>query len=336
MVYQRIASIIPKGFSDHIRGSLSYLNINIDERKFLGFLVAYGFALGIAFALLLMVFLELPFLVGFLGTFMLFVGGTYVYLGMAAESKGQQVDKVLPDALQLVASNIKSGLTTERALFTSARPEFGPLEVELKRASKEIVAGSSVDKALLAMGGRIKSSTFERTVWLVAKGIRSGGQISDLLIQLSDDLREQQSVQAENRAETSMYIMLIFIAAAFGAPILFGVSSFIVSILTTQLANLPTIDVPEGAALPSQLGPIMQISQKREIVITPEFVLTFSLVAMLVTAFFAAMTIGVINTGKAKQGWKFIPIVFIIGLLLFYAIRFALQGVFGTLLGTGA
>ncbi|MFH0955055.1 MAG: type II secretion system F family protein [Candidatus Micrarchaeota archaeon] len=334
MVYQRIAAFVPKGFADNIRGSLSYLNINIDERKFLGFLVAYGFAMGIAVALLLMVFLELPFLIGFFGAFIVFVGGVYVYLGMAAESKGRIVEKVLPDALQLIASNIKSGLTTERALFTSARPEFGPLEFELKRASKEIVAGSSVDKALLAMGGRIKSTTFERTVWLIAKGIRSGGQISDLLIQLSDDLREQQAVQGENQAETSMYIMLIFIAAAFGAPILFGVSSFIVSILTKQLANLPTIEVPSGAALPSQLNPLMQMAQKREIVITPEFVLVFSIAAMFVTAFFAAMTIGVINTGKAKQGWKFMPLIFIIGLFLFYAIRFGLQSVFGGLLGT--
>ncbi|MBU0636367.1 type II secretion system F family protein [Candidatus Micrarchaeota archaeon] len=333
-MYQRIAAIVPKGFGDKITKSLNYLGITIDEKKFLGFLLAFGFAISIGIAVNLWLLFDLHFLFGFFGTFVLFVGGIYMWLNMAAEAKGQKVEIMLPDALQLIASNIKSGLTTERALFVSARPEFGPLEKELKHASREILAGEGMERALINMSSRVKSVVFERTLWLIAKGIQSGGQIADLLTQLSDDLREQRAIQDEGKAEMSLYILLILVSAAFGAPVLFGVSSFITQILTTQLQDLPTIDpemIQQAGGRVSQITSFIP-SGEREILITPDFVVFFSIVAMFFTAVFAAMTIGVINSGKEKAGIKFFPIILVISLLLFYVIRLVLTEVFGTLL----
>ncbi len=332
-MYQRIAIFVPKWFADRITQSLAYLDIDVDVKRFLGFLLAFGFAISIGIGINGMLLFQIHFLLGFFGSFLFFVGGIYVWLTMAAEAKGKSIELMLPDALQLISSNIKSGLTTERALFVSARPELGPLEKELKHASKEIIAGESVEKAILHMATRVKSIVFERTMWLISKGIQSGGQIADLLVQLSDDLREQKAVQEEANAETSMYILLILVAAAFGAPILFGVSSFIVQILAKQIAELPSINPESLAQAPGQVQQVVgTISGERKSTITPDFVVTFSLWAMFFTSVFASTMIGVINSGKEKNGIRYVPFILVISLFLFYLVRTALTGVFGNLL----
>lgn len=332
-MYQRLAAIVPRRFAEKITQSLAYLDINVDEKRFIGFLLAFGFAISIGIAINLMLFFQIHFVLGFFGSFILFIGGTYLWLNMAAEAKGRAVELMLPDALQLIASNIKSGLTTERALFVSARQELGPLEKELKFASKEILAGESVEKAIIKMGTRVKSTVFERTMWLIAKGIQSGGQIADLLVQLSDDIREQKAVQDEGTAETSMYILLILVSAAFGAPVLFGVSSFIVQILSKQISEMPTISPEAIRQAPGNVQQVVgSISGERKSTITPEFIVTFSMIAIFFTSLFASLMIGIINTGKEKGGIRFIPIILIIAFFLFFAIRTALTSMFGNLL----
>src|SRR3989338_100143 len=337
MAYQRIARLIPSHIADEVRRNLRYVGINIDADKFLGFLLAYGLALSFGVAINLYLFFQLSFPVVFVVSFLMFFGGAYLWLSLRAEGKGRFVEGVLPDALQLIASNIKSGMTTERALFVSARPEFGPLETELKNASKEILAGQTLERALENMGANIRSTVFQRTMWLIARGIQSGGQIADLLIQLGDDIREQKAVQDESRAETSMYIVLIFISAALGAPILFGISSFIVQILANQLASLTgggIGDLASGSSASGNLQIIVKMVSGERKGLSPEFVVNFSIVALFVTSIFAALTLGAINTGKEKNGIKFIPFILIVGLVLFFVIRLVLQFIFGDLLKT--
>jgi hypothetical protein len=174
-------------------------------------------------------------------------------------------------------------------------------------------------------------------MWLISRGIQSGGQIADLLIQLSDDIREQKGVQDESRAETSMYILLIFIASAFGSPILFGISSFIVQILTNQLTQLSgngLSNFASGSSGGGNLQVIVKLVSGERHGLSPEFVVNFSIVALFATSIFAALTLGVINAGKEKNGLKFIPFILVVGLALFFVIRIVLQGVFGSLLKT--
>ncbi len=335
MAYQRIARLVPQKLADEISKNLRFLGIKINPEKFIGFLLLFGLAMGFAVGLAAQAIFNIPFFFVFPIGFLFIFGGGYLWLSMAAESKGKFVETCLPDALQLIASNIKSGMTTERALFISARPEFGPLEIELKNASKEIMAGESLERALENMGKNIKSSVFERTMWLIARGIASGGQIADLLIQLGDDIREQKSVQDESKAETSMYVLLIFVAAALGAPILYGISSYIVQILTDQLATLSgggMSQLASGASASGNLQVIVKMVSGERKSLSPEFVVNFSIVALFVTSIFAALTLGAIQSGKEKNGIKYIPFLLLVGLSLFFVIRLVLQSIFGDLM----
>ncbi|MDO8538138.1 MAG: type II secretion system F family protein [archaeon] len=329
-MYERIAAFIPQGIINKFKKEMIYLGIEINERSFLGFLLLFSIALSLGISINLFLFFQIPIAVSFFAFALFFFFGTFLWLNILSENKGKFVEKILPDALQLIASNIKSGLTTERALFVSARPEFGPLEKELKYASKEILAGAQVEEVLLALPERIRSKVLERTMWLIARGIASGGQIADLLIRLSDDLREQNSIQAEEQANTAMYVMLIFFSAAFGAPLLFGISTFIVEILSVQLSTVPTIDPSQLQGISGQ--GLKGLAAGGEAVITPAFIMMFSIIMLVASSIFSSLTIGVINSGKEKNGVKFIPMILIISFVIFFAIRLVLATMFGDLL----
>ena len=308
---------------------LEYANIEVGEKRFVGFLLLYGFLLSAGLALNLNAFFAIDFFISLGFFFVLFFGGTYLWMSMASESKGRFVEKVLPDALQLIASNIKAGLTTERALIVSARDEFGPLGVELKSASAKVMSGTPIEQALFEIAYKIKSKSLERTLWLVSRGITSGGQMADLLMQIADDLREQLSIKEEVNANISMYVMLIFFTAAFGAPILFGVSTFIVEVMNAQMAGISMPDVSMMAKMPSNMGmmqSVMGFGQGEQI--TGEFIVNFSMICLFMVSAFSALTIGIINSGSEKDGIRFAPIILVICLALFFVVREILHMMF--------
>lgn len=329
MVYERIASLLPESTITWLNHELEYIGLDIGAQKLAGFVMLFGLALSTAVAINLYIFLGFPIAPSFLLVFALFSGGTLFWINSIAEGKGRFVEKILPDALQLIASNIKSGLTTERAMFVSARSEFGPLSVELKNASKMIVSGERIGTALMNIPKKIKSKVLERTLWLISEGIKSGGQISGLLIQLSIDLREENALQEEIKASIGMYIMLIFFSAAFGAPMLFGISSYIVGVLSEQTAELNI--TPEQMLEYSAKNPVLGLIGISKSAITEDFVVLFSMVALFTTCIFASLTLGVITNGKETRGVKYIPLMLAIAFALFFIVRILVQQAFGTI-----
>jgi hypothetical protein len=63
-----------------------------------------------------------------------------------------------------------------------------------------------------------------------------------------------------------------------------------------------------------------------------DFVMLFSLLCIVASSIFAALTMGIINTGKEKNGAKYLPVVLAISIAIFYIIRFALETMFGGML----
>ena len=331
-MYLRIYSILPNAIKMAFRNQLEYLDLNVDYKKFIGFLFVMATALAIATTIDAYWLFGINYLVAFVLSFNFFLGLAYLLISLAADSRGKLADEVLPDALQLISSNIKAGMTTERSILISARPEFGPLEKELKRVSTKIMTGMPIEAALLEMPHKIKSKAVESTMWLLSKGINSGGQISDLLFQLAANLREQNNLQQEVKANVSIYILMIFVSGAIGGPMLYGVSSFIVEIMTSQRGLIPQVDIPAGAALSGVGGIITGIINAPPSSITAEFVIFFTIVMLFVTSIFSAAVIGIIAGGKEKHGTKYVPVMLAVSFFLFFLVRDVLKGMFGKLL----
>ena len=330
--FVRIGALLPKKIAEKFKSELDFAGVNIEGKKFTGFVFSFSLGMSIAIALSISALFSLPLIESFLLIFIIFSGGIYYWLSTVAESKGSFVEKILPDALQLIASNIRAGMTTERSLFASSRPEFGPLSDELKFASKKVVSGESLDSALRDIPKKIKSKVLERTIWLLAEGIRNGGQIAELLTRLSDDLRSENSLKEEIGANVNMYIIMILVAAILGAPMLLAISTFIVEIISDQTASLNiTPEQIQTIQSKSKVGGFIGVP---EVSIKPEFITFFASALLVVTAVFSSLIIGIIRTGKEKAGIKYIPIMIIIDLSLFFIAKNAVSSAFGSTLGS--
>src|SRR3989344_3905616 len=103
-MYKRFSALLPKRIIEGLRSQLEYMNISINERRFAGFLIIYSLALSFGIAFNLALFLRIPLWIGFSACLGFIILCTYLWLSIAAEGKGKFVERILPDALQLIAS----------------------------------------------------------------------------------------------------------------------------------------------------------------------------------------------------------------------------------------
>lgn len=317
MVYRILSKFYPRGLFSNYKKLLDYANIRIDPAKFIGFVILFGFLLGWAVAFPSAKLFEWNLFLTFIITFIAFEVFVYMWLLLSVEAKAKFIEKALPDALQLMSSNLRAGLTPERALLLSARPEFGPLTEEINRAGKEVAVGKDIDEALMGIAKRVKSEKIEKTFMLIVTGIRAGGELASLLDHTARNLRDQDFVDQKIRSSVRMYVIFIFAAVGLGAPLLYGLSSFLVEVLTSILGN---VEIPQTTSMNLPVN-IAKVS------VGADFVLNYVIVALVVTALLGSMALGLINKGEEKQGLKYAPLLIAMALVVFFLIRFFIDSV---------
>ncbi|HLC98881.1 MAG TPA: type II secretion system F family protein [Candidatus Nanoarchaeia archaeon] len=320
-IYRLFARIFPRNIKKDTIKLLEYSNIDVEINRFLGFQLTFSLLLSAAVAVYLLLFFNYSFWIVLAASFASMQTFIYLYLVFSAEKKGSFTDSILPDALQLMASNLRTGITIEKALFMAARPEFGPFKKELDRVGKEIAMGKDITMALRDLSSRIKSEKLEKTIYLIISGIKSGGELAQLLERTAQDLRDQEIMDKKIRASIGMYKIFIFIAIGFAAPFLFSLSSMVVEILSKTFSE---ISIPKGGAIPLSLSSVS---------ISIDFIKIFSLVFIITSCILGSLVLGLISKGRKKDGAKYIIPLVILSVAIFFVIRFAmtmlLGGVFG-------
>ncbi len=301
----------------HIHHSLRKLFVycNIESpTRFMNFVVLSSLAASIAISVIILFAFSLPastLTIIAISIYGILLGMFYLWLNLKADKIAREVETALPDALQLMAMNLKAGMTTERAILMATHHEFGPLERELTKVSKQVLSGKDIKDALLEMTERVRSSVLHRTVSILAEGIEAGGELSDLLNKTAEDLRNQRLIQQEIQANVMMYAIFIFFAAGIGAPLLYSISTFLVDVLGKQFARF---DVSQTAAAGVTFF-------RGRINLSSNFLLLFSFIALLITSVFSSLIIGIIKSGREKDGLKFIPIMILVSFVIFIAVR---------------
>lgn len=315
MVYRLLSKLLPQKAYDKYRLVLNYANIKIEPAKFLGFILLFGFLLGWAVAFPAGKILSLNLWAAFGAAFIGFEVIVYMWLLLSVDAKARIMERALPDALQLMSSNLRAGLTPERALLLAARPEFGPLAEEINRAGKEVALGKDMDEALLQISKRVKSTRIEKTIALIVSGLRSGGELASLLDNTAHNLRDQDFVDQKIRSSVRMYVIFIFSAVGFGAPMLYGMSSFLVDVLTKILGK---IEIPQTTTFSMPIN-ISQVS------IGSDFIMKYIIISLVLTSILGSMTVGLINKGEERQGLKYIPILVFMTLAIFFIVRWMIS-----------
>ena len=315
-LYRLLAKFYPKKIREKYIELLNYLGIKINADLYVGFTLAVGILLSLSAAFITGTFTEkFPFLLLWVGFFILFELMIYIPIMLKVDSKAKKIEKVLPDALTLMYSNLKAGLTVDQALLSSARPEFGIFEIELNKIGKEVATGKSLETSLINSKKRISSEKYKKTIDLIVSGLRSGGELADLLVRTANNLKRQSMVEQKIKSNVMMYVIFIFAAIAFGAPLLFGLSSFLVKVLNEIFVD---IEIPADVAAQGFSMPIGNFDSG---FISQEFVLMYSIIAIVVTSLMGSLIIGLILKGKEKYGFKYMPLLVALSLIVFFVIR---------------
>ena len=170
----------------------------------------------------------------------------------------------LAGMLQLLSNSLKTGYAIDRALETVAAKSPPPVSTEFERVTTEIALGTSVEDALSSLLLRIDSPDLEFIVTAILLHVRVGGNLAEVLDNISDTLRDRLQTKrdmavltAQSRASatiiTGLPILLalglyVFVPGYF-APmtstfvgyVLLGVAGFLIligNLLITRMTAL--------------------------------------------------------------------------------------------------
>jgi|APSaa5957512576_1039674.scaffolds.fasta_scaffold00484_17 archaeal flagellar protein FlaJ len=258
------------------------------------------------------------FLIGFFTAF-----STLKFMRSLKESaRVKKIESVFPDFLQLVSSNLRAGMTVDRAMLLSARPEFSPLDKEILQAGRDISTGKPIGLALKAMSKRIGSEKIDKTLLIILSGIRAGGDLAVLLEETSRSMRQRGFVEKKAASQVLMYVIFIFMAVSIFAPGLFSLSGVLVETMTNLMGGVDADSLPQN--IPISFSSVN---------ISVEFVYYFSILFIIVMDIMAALVLGLVGKGDEKEGLRYLPIMLILSLGIFFALGKILAGTVGGLTG---
>ena len=246
----------------------------------------------------------------------------YAILEFRIEQRKNFVETVLPDYLQLTAANVRSGVALDKSMLLAARPDFGYFSDDVKEMNKDLYAGATLQSALINLSRTYRSVQLQHTVRLMIEGIQYGGGMTDLLNQLSKDMRNQAMVGKEISGQLFMYTIFIAFATIIGTPVLYALTSQMITMTNSVWAGILRQN-PGG--LPTQGISFLKPSPPQ---ITTSEYYDFSIAAVLLISGFGSFIVSAISTGSVLKGLRYLPAFLVRGIVVFFVVSVVIGGIF--------
>lgn len=322
-----IGRFIPPSLSMELDQYLVYAGVSVPSEEVIGMIIVYSIVVS-STAFLVASILQVALVYKIAVSMISFVAVWIfprVLLDALIYQRTQSVERVMPDILDIIAQNIRVGMTTDRALWSAARPEFGPLALELQAAARATLTGTPLPDALIAITNRVKSDRLERAIRLIIQGITSGGELPSILQTIAIDMRSEQNLLKQMASETNAHVMFISFAILFGAPLLFAVSKQFITVFSTLFSK---IDMTKLSSLPQTASMMIML---QPFVISSSFYLKYALITIVSLCFFGSFLIGLLRTGRAIAGLSNVPVMMFMSLVVFLSLDYLLSTMFSGL-----
>lgn len=269
------------------------------DLRFLGYTIhnnaiTYFFFVLISFALIELILVGIA------------IFGAKLYYDTVVYQRQKKIEEILPDFLSAVSTNLKAGMTFDKALWNAVEPGYDILAKEIEIVAKKTMSGGDLEEALIEFNDKYKSAILKEAIELVITGFRTGGKITDLIDKLVENIKQSVYLKKEMVAAVMNYIIFITMVAVIISPILFALS-FNLLVIVQNLGSRLTTTGAVGV-LPFTFGKIS---------VKPDDFITFSRYSIAVIAIFSSIVISNIRTGTWKGSIKFIPIFTVLSLVLY-------------------
>jgi len=325
---------VPNIVVDASRKALVYAGVKMRAGEWLMFSMANSVLAGILAGVLVQVIFGDANRLFVLGTALVF-GGAFVgvfhnVLIYYGGRRARQIESMLPDALQLIAANMRADIPIHKALLLAARPEFGLLASELEELGNAILSGKSTSAAFMEFSHRVNSPLVTRIATLMDEGLRSGHDLPSMMEQVAYDIRAFKILDDEANANIGSYVLFIVMAVLIIAPVLYSISISFID-LSNQVKS--TLDVGSLVADAGIRGgsPLVGLVAG-ESGIGAEMLTWFAALNLATSAGIAAILVSVLKTGEAMQKMPYIPIFILVAEAIFFVtitvMRVVLGGMF--------
>ncbi|MDO9539766.1 MAG: type II secretion system F family protein [Methanocalculus sp.] len=217
------------------------------------------------------------------------------------DHRQRNLESALPNFFRDLAGMNESGMTLPGAVALVAQAEYSTLTPHIRRLDQEMSWSVPFVEAIMRFGERIQTPLATRSVDLIAKASKAGGDISNVLRAAAIDTYEFVSLKTERLNNMFIYIVIIIIS--------FFVYMFVIGILTSTF--LETMAAAGQAAESSGAGAGFMSS------VDIGFYKRIFSHAVILQGFFSGLVAGQMGEGRALAGLKYSAVMVFIGWIVF-------------------
>jgi tight adherence protein C len=149
-----------------------------------------------------------------------------------ASRRLEQVDREVPELVDLLVTSVEAGVGFGGALQLAARSIRGPLGDELRLALQEQSMGLTTDEALRNLAARVDSPAIRAFIQALLQGESLGVSIGKILRDIAVDMRKRRRQKAEEKAQKApVKILFPLIVLILPAMFIFTLGPAVVQIL---------------------------------------------------------------------------------------------------------
>ncbi len=248
---------------------------------------------------------SLPFAF-FVFVFVLFLH--YLYLFYRIQDRTERIEGFLPDFLYVVVSNLQAGMVPYAAFVNAAKPEFGPLEEEVRLASSKVASTQSLVLALRELSKNINSDAFRKIVALFEKGVMTGGKLAPLLMASADEMKRLKAMEQHMVVSVRGYVVFLGFIIVIIAPFLFSIGKQFLATFIQLRNQVPQVD--------TSYVPVSLFTG--DIVMTPAELQRLILLFLGADSLLISLFIGTIQRGNPLYGIKYAPLIFFFTVVVFF------------------
>jgi tight adherence protein B len=176
------------------------------------------------------------------------------WMRVRRQRRKQEFSDQLPETLDLITASMRGGFSLVQSLANVASDVQEPMRTELRRVFQEVQLGLSVTQALDNLVQRMESTDFDLVVTAIKIHARVGGNLGQILENISTTMRERAKLRREVRVITSMQRISSYIIGALP----FALALIIFTINPTYMMRLfqpgLILCIPIGAFISSVVG----------------------------------------------------------------------------------
>lgn len=159
--------------------------------------------LWLAGAGLLWLTLDHSVLINLLGGFVVGFGLPHLIVSRQIGKRSKQFSALLPEALDLIVRGVRSGLPVSETIKTIAEEINDPVGTEFQYISDQMRIGVSMDEAMWTTANRLQIAEFNFLVISMSIQQETGGNLAEILENLSNMVRRRQQMRLKVKAMSS-------------------------------------------------------------------------------------------------------------------------------------